>query len=88
MASSSARGVAGAEAAGVGDTPEACAPASSRRRAAEPRGVEAAFATAGACQVGLCYQFYQSTPDIGHISFVPMTYQRGCQGKPLRPFKA
>jgi hypothetical protein len=44
-------------------------------------------------RAGLCYQFYhyrfyQFGPDnsvIGLISFVPMTYQRGSQGQPLKP---
>jgi len=46
--------------------------------------------------LGLCYQcyhsrFYQFGPDssaIGPISFVPISYQRGSRGKPLKASKA
>jgi len=47
-------------------------------------------------RLGLCYRFYhfrfhQFGPDksaIGPISFVPISHQRGSQGKPLKASKA
>jgi len=50
----------------------------------------------GSATLGLCYQFYhcrfyQFGPDnsvIGLMCFVPITYHRGSQEKPLKPSKA